>query len=110
MSRDLRGGSIKRGGPSPTTTRPMSATTTPAAAAPRRIALPSAVDMGADDFVVVAAGEKGFDQRQLGGHARPSPHESGTRATSISAETPEAPQSLARSPASPSETSIAAEA
>src|SRR5215468_5162851 len=57
----------------------------------------------AEDLVIVAASDDGPDQRSILG-------ERGARAQSISAATPEARQSLARSPASPSDTSIAAEA
>ena len=65
---------------------------------------------GADDLVIVAAGQDRLDQPRFAASARLRRADSGTRATSISADTPEARQSLPRSPASPSDTSIAAEA
>ena len=65
----------------------------------------------ADDLVVVAAGERGFEHRRIGGDHGLARRRTAARAPPrSSAATPETRQSLARSPARPSETSIAAEA
>jgi hypothetical protein len=57
----------------------------------------------AEDLVVLAAGKDRLDQGGVGA-------DSGTRATSISADTPEVRQSFAKSATSPSDMSIAADA
>ena len=62
----------------------------------------------AQDLVVLAAGQDRLDQRGVRAERLTRAADSGTRATSMSAETFETRQSLARSAARPSDTSIAA--
>ena len=68
---------------------PISVTATPAAALQRGTRRLGGRH-GADDLVVVAAGERGLEQRRIGGERGRAASDSGTRATSISAATPDA--------------------
>ena len=63
----------------------------------------------AQDLVIVAAGQSASRcQRRRAPAAPAAAGDSGTRGASMAADTPDAAQSLARSPARPSDTSIAA--
>ena len=90
---------------------PISVTATPALRAAAAERLRAIRRHSGKDFVIVAIGQDRFDHGRLGRQAPFALRQTAARAlTSISADTPDARQSFCRSPARPSETSIAADA
>ena len=87
---------------------PIEVTATPASLRRLRERLEAILRDRAQDLVIVASGNQGLDADGAAREQAAAGAESGMLGASMAADTPEAAQSLARSPASPSDTSIAA--